>query len=143
MEGLDADEEYDPTMGHAEFHVTIADTSHDFARLEALMQELAATLPASIDMMGRRYHPERDSLLLPFDDADELYAGSYFPRRFPSGDLSIEYLDNYTTASPGAFALVTGIWETSQQADSALRGLAPMAPSAFTVQAELFLGCMH
>lgn len=140
----DTSDQWEPSDDMVHLVVTIADTGLSYGALHGRMQVLAARLSADIDTMGRYYDPVRDSILLPLDDEDELYAGQYAPRRFEGNTLSIEYLDMYdTTAAPGTMALVTGLWATDQQADSALRQLRVYMPRAYRVHAKVYQGCMH
>jgi hypothetical protein len=135
---------WDPSEAMANVAVTIADTGRTYEALHRMMHLLASVLPAEIDTMGRYYDPVRDSILVPMDDEDELYAGQYYPRRFEGNTLSIEYLDQYdTTAAPGTMALVTGLWARDQQADSALQLLRMHMPRAYKVDALVYQGCMH
>lgn len=140
----DTSDQWEPSDDMVHLVVTIADTGRSYGALHGRMQVLAARLPADIDTMGRYYDPVRDSILLPLDDEDELYAGQYAPRRFEGNSLSIEYLDMYdTTAAPGTMALVTGLWATDQQADSALQQLRVHMRLAYRVHARVYQGCMH
>ncbi|MBL7982191.1 MAG: hypothetical protein JNL52_10340 [Flavobacteriales bacterium] len=135
---------WDPSENMVDLFMTIADTGRNYAVLHRQMQMLALVLPAEIDTMGRYYDPIRDSIMLPLDDEDEVYAGQYYPRRFEGKTLSIEYLDQYdATAAPGTMALVTGLWASDQQGDSAIEGLLKHMPRAYRVQARAYQGCMH
>ncbi|MEZ4805298.1 MAG: hypothetical protein R2852_07405 [Bacteroidia bacterium] len=94
--------------------------------------------------MGRFYNSKKDLITLPDDDEDEVYAGDYFPRRYPSGYMSLEYLDFYQRAArEKTIALVTGIFETAIEADSALSVLQSMEKKAFKIKSEMYMGCMH
>ena len=140
----DTSDQWEPSDDMMQLVVTIADTGRSYGVLHGKMAMLADMLPAEIDTMGRYYDLVRDSILLPLDDEDELYAGQYFPRRFEGNTLSIEYLDMYdTTAAPGIMALVTGLWATDQQADSALQRLRVHMPRAYLMHARVYQGCMH
>lgn len=140
----DTRDQWEPSDDLVQLVVTIADTGRSYGVLHGKMQLLATKLPADIDTMGRYYDVVRDSILLPLDDEDVLYAGQYAPRRFEGNTLSIEYLDMYdTTAAPGTMALVTGLWATDQQADSAFQQLQVHMPRAYRVHARVYQGCMH
>ena len=97
-----------------------------------------------IDTMGREYNRKKDLIALPENAEDEIYAGEYFPRRYTSRSLSLEYLDNYMEkALPKSIALVTGIYGSAAEADSGLKVMRRYSPKAFVVETELYLGCMH
>lgn len=124
------------------YFVVIADTGNDYVALRKIMFELSDELHCEIDTMGRSFNQEKQLISLPEDDDDEMYAGDYFPRRFRSKTLSLEYLDLYV-GDKSAIALVTGIFIDEKAADSALVSTKILAPNAFKVRTEMFVGCMH
>ena len=72
----------------ATYFVVVADTSFDYSTLHKKMFELNSKLKIPIDTMGRFYNKSKNLIALPDNDKDEIYAGDYFPRRFPSDNLS-------------------------------------------------------
>jgi len=85
--------------------------------------------------MGRFYNKKKNLIALPDNDEDEIYAGDYFPRRFPSDNLSLEYLNFYQRqAAEKTIALVTGIYETEKSADSALTVLHKPEKKVFKIK---------
>lgn len=126
------------------YFVVVADTGIDYSMLHKKMIDLNTKFNIPIDTMGRYYNKAKNLIALPDDDADELYAGDYFPRRFPSVNLSLEYLNVYKSeAGEKTIALVTGIYESVKSADSALVFLQKTEKKAFKLKAELYIGCMH
>lgn len=126
------------------YYIVIADTAADYDRLHRLMGQVAKQLVLPIDTMGRGYDRAKNLIALPEDDEDEIYAGDYYPRRFPGLSLSIEYMNVYHGASgEKTMALVAGICTTTTEADSLLRLLRPAAPSSFIKPATIYIGCMH
>jgi hypothetical protein len=108
------------------------------------MYDIAALNKLVVDTMGRYYNMEKNLICLPDDSEDEIYAGSYFPRRFPSTHLSIEYLTVYkNNALEKTLALIGGIYETMGQAQSMAAKLKKNSPKVFVVRANIFIGCMH
>ncbi|HMR47421.1 MAG TPA: hypothetical protein PKC85_11705 [Bacteroidia bacterium] len=129
---------------YATFFVVVADTSTDYYFLYKKMFDLNGQLNIPIDTMGRFYNKTKNLIALPDDDEDELYAGDYFPRRFPSENLSLEYLDFYQKkAGDKTIALITGIYENEKSADSALTVLHKTEEKVFKIKADIYLGCMH
>src|SRR5690606_14316138 len=100
-------------------------------------------LSLSIDTMDRTYNSTKDLIALPDNHEDEIYAGDYFPRRFPSQELSLEYLSSFQDAGQKTIALVTGIFETEREADSSLTVIRKEERNAFKTKSEIYLGCMH
>ena len=132
------------TSDYATSYVLIADTGKLYADLDRLMYQLSKALHLPVDTMGRYYNAKEDEVIVPEDDSDEMYAGEYYPRRFTGENLSIEYLDVYQkNTTPKTLALVSGIFETAQQADSALRILQQERPGAYQLKPVLYVGCMH
>ncbi len=129
---------------YAAYYIVIADTGQDYFVLRKKMFGLNSKLNLPIDTMGRLFNAGKNLIALPENDEDELYAGEYFPRRFPSINLSLEYLNFYQKeAGQKTIALVTGIYETNQQADNACKVLRKTEKKAFKIKAEIYVGCMH
>jgi hypothetical protein len=133
-----------PSNEFETYYVTVADTSFSYDFLYRKMFLLSKRLNLSIDTLGRYYNSTKDLISLPENDADELYAGEYYPRRFPSKSLSLEYLNSYKNDTGNkTIALVTGIYETKKEGDSALTILLKMEPKSFKIKAKIFIGCLH
>ncbi|MFM2000322.1 MAG: hypothetical protein RL204_2269 [Bacteroidota bacterium] len=129
---------------YATYFLVVADTSKDYFLLRKKMMNIHSKMNWPIDTMGRYFNKKKNEIVLPDDDEDELYAGSYFPRRFPTSDLSLEYLDFYQEkAGERTMALVAGIYETEQSADSALTIVRVFDKKAYKLKSEIFIGCMH
>lgn len=129
---------------HATYFVLVADTNLEYSVLRKEMFDINEQLNIPIDTMGRFYNKTKNLIALPDNDADVMYAGDYFPRRFPSSNLSLEYLDFYQRKSrEKTIALVAGIYETEKSADSALTALQKNVTRAFKIKADIYVGCMH
>lgn len=129
---------------HAIFYVVIADTSLHYYALHASMFRLSELMHLQIDTMGRYFDNTKNLIALPEDDEDEIFAGDYFPRRFPSGTLSLEYVSLYKPmARPKTIALVTGIFEAEASADSMLSVLKAIEPKSFKIETNMYIGCIH
>ena len=128
----------------ATYYVVVADTSLDYNFLDKKMFELNRQFKIPIDSMGRFYNKAKNLIALPDNDDDEIYAGDYYPRRYPSENLSLEYLGFYQSrARKKTIALVTGIYETKKSADSALRIIQQAERKGFKIKSEIYIGCMH
>ena len=129
---------------YARYYVVVADTGLGYAALHRKMVSLHQSLRMEIDTLGRHYYAAKDLIALPDNDPDEIYAGDYFPRRFPSENLSLEYLEMYDIHSAEkTIALVTGIYETEKLAERALKLVKEAEKNAFMVKADIYLGCLH
>ena len=132
------------SQDEATVYLAIADTGKDYAALDKTMYLLHKKLMLAIDTMGRYYNSTKNLIAVSDTDADELYRGEYFPRRFTAENLSLEYYKTYNAHSTEKnIALVSGIYETRERADSALELLKTEAPRAFVIQANVYVGCMH
>lgn len=129
---------------YATYFVVVADTSKDYFVLQKEMYRLNQLLDIPIDTMGRYFNKSKNLIALPDDDEDEIYAGDYFPRRFPSENMSLEYLDFYKKESgENTIALVTGIYENEASADSSVNLISEVAKKTFKIKAYIYVGCMH
>jgi len=129
---------------YATYFVVIVDTGANYQLLHKKMFDVNSALNIPIDTMGRFYNPTKKLIALPDDDEDEIYAGDYFPRRYPSENLSLEYLSFYKErAGEKTIALVSGIYESERSADSALTVLKKAEKGVFMIKADIFIGCIH
>lgn len=128
----------------ATYYVVIIDTSTEYFQLHEKMFSIHKDLNIPIDTMGRYFNQTKNLIALPDDDEDEIYAGDYFPRRFPSENLSLEYLGLYADqAGEKTMALVSGIYEKEKSADSALRMIKKVEKNTFKLKSEMYIGCLH
>lgn len=129
---------------YANYQVIVLDTNVSYAKLHQKMFSLRDKLGMEIDSMGRYYNKKKDLIALPDDDADELYAGEYFPRRELSETLSLEYMSQYLPGShPKTIGIISGIYADIPAADSALTSIQKTVPKAFKLSSKIYVGCMH
>ena len=129
---------------YATFFIVISDTGRDYYPLRNKMIALGDRLDILVDTMGRQYNAEKDLIALPENAEDEMYAGDYFPRRFPSEHFSLEYLNFYKeNSNDKTIALVAGIYDNDRSADSALTVLRTIEGNSFKYKAKVYTGCMH
>ena len=94
---INAQKNYDEQYMNA--YIVVSDTSQNYFELRQKMFELSKVLKTEIDTMGRGFNKNKNLICLPENDEDEIYAGDYFPRRYPSETLSLEYLIYYTNGN--------------------------------------------
>lgn len=129
---------------YATYYLVVADTGANYYLLQQKMLRLSTTYNIPIDTLGRYYNAGKDLIALPDEDEDEMYAGSYYPRRETSEYLSLEYLNYYQETAPEkTIALVRGIYGSETDAQEKLAALKPNVPTAFKMQARIYMGCMH
>ncbi|GAB4255809.1 MAG: hypothetical protein Kow0079_12770 [Vicingaceae bacterium] len=107
------------------------------------MYRLHKKFKIEIDTMGRYFNKQKNLICLPDDDEDEIYAGEYFPRRFPSKTLSIEYLNSYQKSSNNTMALIAGIFDDKTSADSLQNQLKNQYNKSFVCKSKIYVGCIH
>ncbi|WP_162056496.1 hypothetical protein [Pontibacter pamirensis] len=128
----------------ATYYIVIADTSGSYKELREEMLSMHGSFKIPIDTMGRSYNESKNLIALPEDDEDEVFAGDYCPRRFPSTALSLEYLGLYQEkAAEKTMALVAGIYENKSSADSAVSVFRQIEQKAFVVRTDMYIGCIH
>lgn len=134
----------DSLPDYASYYFVIADTGREYHVLRSKMMALHAKLNFPVDTLERGYNEKKDLIALPENHDDELYAGEYFPRRFPSVHFSLEYLHTYAEKYPAkTIALVAGISETAREADSILFIIKKEDPQAFRFRSSIYVGCAH
>lgn len=128
---------------HEIYYIVIVDSSDNYFDLNKEMYRLHKEFKIEIDTMGRYFNQQKNLICLPDDDEDEIYAGEYFPRRFPSKTLSIEYLNSYQKSSNNTMALIAGIFEDKTSADSLQNQLKNQFNRSFVCKSMIYVGCIH
>ena len=126
--------------------VVIVDTSNNYFDIRAKMFFLHNTLDIDVDTMNRGYDKERKIICLPVDDEDEIYAGEYYPRRYPGESLSIEHLNYYLdkgNISKNTLALVVAIETDKNKAENTQKKVMKHFKNAFMIHSRIYIGCMH
>ena len=127
-------------------YIVVSDTSQNYFELRQKMFDLSKVLKTEIDTMGRVFNKKKNLICLPENDEDEIYAGEYFPRRYPSETLSLEYLIYYTNEkkpTEGTMAIVTIITDNKEKADKKLAEVKKHSDEAFILNSQIYMGCMH
>ena len=128
----------------ATYFIVVADTGKDYYFLDKELFMLHKKMKLTIDTMERIYNKKKNLIALPENNADEIYAGAYYPRRHPSEHLSLEYLNYYNETAPEkTIALVAGIFGNKEDGDKAATSIKPLMPNAYVLKAKVFIGCMH
>ena len=124
--------------------LVVVDTNVNYAVLNKKMYGMKNVYSIQVDTMNRYFNDQSQKLILREDDEDELYAGDYFPRRYVSNTLSIEYLGFYMPdTKDNTLALVAGIAGSKKEAALLMKKVKPMNPNTFILEAKIFMGCMH
>jgi hypothetical protein len=123
--------------------VTIAE-GNNYDSLVKIAHAAAKKLNLKYDQLNRIYKPGK-GIILKEDDEDEIYRGAYFPRRLAGNFVSIEMKDAFikSETQPMRMLVISNIFELASQADSVVKLVKNKFPSAQSVEAKLFTGCMH
>ena len=117
--------------------ILIAQTGDNYEEMSKQMLNLNKLLNIPIDMMGRSYIANKNLIAVPENDPDDFFAGKYFPRRYPSENLSLEYLRYYKKgAGNKTIALVVGIYTSRDKAENAL---SKIQGKAFILESDVYL----
>ncbi len=136
----DIDEQKD---AYADYYIVVVDTGTNYYLLRDKMFTVKQSTGIPIDTMDRHYDKSKDLIIVPDTSSDEIYAGDYFPRRYPSANLSLEYMTVYKPDSKDkTIGLIAGIYEKKNSADSALNIIAGQK-EAFELKSKVYIGCMH
>ena len=140
-------EQYDNISTVQKVYIVVADTSHNYSELNSLMQKISKKFNLKIDTLGRTYDNNKNLICLPEDDEDGLYAGEYFPRRYSSDFLSLEYLDYFKVANlkleDKTIALVAMISSDKLASERLLTKIKYYSKNAFIYEGKIDIGCMH
>ncbi|MBR9861468.1 hypothetical protein GYB22_12140 [bacterium] len=124
-------------------YVLVVDTSLNYSGLREKMFDLSESCKIEIDTMGRSFDSTRNLICLPDDAEDEIYAGEYFARRYPSVRLSLEYFHYYSedNCSEKMIALIACISTDPEMAETLLESIKPQSISTFIIRKQIFMGC--
>ena len=131
-------------LNYAWYYVVVADTGNQYSVLYDDLKTLEKNTQLPINLMGRYYNAQKKQIILREDDEDQLYAGHYFPRRFPENSLSVEYWYYFSpNSSERTMAAIAGITEQASEADSLLQVIRPWSPKAHRIKSKVYIGCLH
>lgn len=136
---------------YADYYLVVVNSSRNYKALHRDMLRISHRFHISIDTLGRYYNPHTHAIVVPEDDEDEIYRGSYYPRRFESLSLSIENAGYYDAAKkfkeptqyPAQMILVAGMYAQRERADSLRNVLVEAYPQTFVQKSKIYTGCMH
>jgi hypothetical protein len=126
------------------FYLVTITEGNNYDSLLKVAQSAAKSLNLKVDLMNRRYDPEK-GIVVNDDDEDEMYRGEYYPRRSSGNFVSIEMKDAFIENEKNHMRMlvISNIFGNASQADSVLSIAKSDFPSARAVKADLFMGCMH
>lgn len=137
-------------ISYADYYLVITNSSKNYKALHNDMLAIHKQFAINIDTLGRYYDTQLNQIILPKDDEDEIYAGSYYPRRYEDLSLSIEYASYYKEPIeinpehyPTQMVLVAGMFANKKSADSLQMVLKNRYPKTTVQKSKVYIGCMH
>ncbi len=142
-------EELDPAQFESEKTVVILGCYKAFAPAQKEAQDVARRSGLPFSLRGMKFDRKR-GLILPDNDPDPTYAGSYVARRYnaesdeqKAGYLSVERSDAYPGFASGLYMVVAGIYDDPKEAAAAVARFKQFIPSAYAKRTKIYMGCMH
>lgn len=136
-------EEPEPDYMNQTSYIIVADSSNDYYALKESMMIYSNSTGIEVDSMGRIYDYTSHTIKLPLDSPDEIYAGSFYPRRYPGNHLSIEPLSYYTNKNAVQFGIIILITNSLDTAETVLKLTKANFPRASIIRDDIYMGCMH
>lgn len=136
-------------------YLVILGSDQDFHKLYDQAKTISASSKRAFSMQGKVYDEKR-GLILPDNDSDISYAGTYLMRRenldykthqeYISIEKSEAYPSfgrNYRFTEKGYYLIVAGIYEDQASATQSLKHYRTIVPKAYLKKTEIYMGCMH
>lgn len=128
----------------AKVYIVVIDTNANYFDLNKTMYQLSASYKIAIDTFGRYFNTDKNKLILPEENSDEIYAGDYVPRRFEESGISIEYLSFYLEhAKEETFVLIAGMYKSKAEANKLVKKVSKAYKNTWILESNIFIGCSH
>lgn len=147
-----ASDDFDPKLLTRDRMIVILGSYTDFKEASTHARAISRSSGVPFSLQGMVYDKRR-GLILPDDDADTMYAGSYILRRHntillpghsdESEFISIERSEAYPGLRPGYYIIVGGLYDTTKEAAHALARFKLPAADAYAKKTQVYMGCMH
>lgn len=127
-------------------YVIIAGESESYEQLNTQAAQLSKLTGIKYDNTGLVWSADKQ-LHFPEDSDDEIYAGSYYMRRYDEDRISLEMRDWYFDISPDKHSkkmiIVAGIFGDKKNANTQLKKIKKHFPSAYIRTTRIYMGCIH
>jgi hypothetical protein len=128
------------------YYVLIADTSNSFLAVEQKSKTFSKTTGLIFDELERHYDVKSNDYVLADDADDEIFRGSYYPRRGNSDPnfLSIEHYSIFSQkTTEKTFALVAGIFIDKIEATDLAKKFITKGEKITILECYMDMSCMH
>jgi len=128
------------------YYVVVAEEGQNYHPLQERLLQLAQESRLPIDSLGRKYNEGLKKLVITDPEEIDMFGEVYYPRRFETDYLSIEYANAYIEHLPytdNTLYIVAGQYPDKKMADKRMAEIKKYAPKVKIVKAEMFDGCLH
>ena len=127
-------------------YVIIAGESESYEQLDTQAAQLSKLTGIRYDNGGLIWSADKQ-LHLPENSDDEIYAGSYYMRRYDEDRISLEMRDWYFDVSPDKYSkkmiIVAGIFGDKKNANAQLKKIKKHFPASYIRTTRIYMGCIH
>lgn len=145
-------DDFNPKLLTQDRLIVILGNYADFEEAKTRAQAISKASGTPFSLQGKIYDKKR-GLILPDNDPDTIYAGSYLFRRTNTMQLngqgeeteyiSIERSDAYPGLRRGYYIIVGGLYDSAKEAAKALSHYKLPAADAYAKKTQVYMGCMH
>ena len=125
-----------------EMYIVVLSQSDDYAGLVKRAKGISSDTGIKYDGEGMVYDPKR-GLIIPDDSDDDMWAGSYYPRRYDSRFISIEYSKYYLDKPKGKYAIIGFMDMKAREAKRMHQWFQKYVPDAVYSHKPFWQGCIH
>lgn len=128
-------------------YLVILGSYKDFHAAHQKANTISTASKTIFSMQGRVYDEKR-GLILPDNDPDISYAGTYLERRYNTNHTNEEYLsieksEAYEGFIKDYYIIVAGIYEDQSSAEKSLKRYRTIVPKAYIKKTKIYMGCIH
>jgi len=134
--------EFSDEMFFADRYVLILKSTKNYSQALAFAKKAGKRLGLEFDNKYRQYSKEK-GIYFSKDYEDELYAGSYYPRRYTGEKITLENSGEYKDFSSGYIIVVSGMYDDKLSADRALGRVKKIYKKARIKKTNMWMGCIH
>jgi hypothetical protein len=138
-------------------YIVTAGEGYNYDSLKSVAMHISTLLHFKMDSLGRYYNRKKESIVVPEDDADEMYAGVYYLRRtgedFVSIEMSYAYADtsiihdeikmNALNSDTTKMFVFVNMYTNKASADSLAQIVRRKYSLTKVIPVRVYMGCMH
>ncbi|HTL82723.1 MAG TPA: hypothetical protein VL651_13510 [Bacteroidia bacterium] len=128
-------------------YVVFAGASTDFHIMDSVAKVISSK--TNIEYRNDLEYDRGRGMIVPDTSSDEIYRGTYYPRRYTGERISVEMVWYYKSGSLAdddsskTMCILTGIFSNRKDAAANLKKVKAIVPDAYMKKVRLYQGCMH